>query len=120
MLGLDREIAVPLDELHQEECFRAVINLRHQEISPLPQISQHVRLALQVRLAIPVHLRHERRAVRQIGPVHLADASAPEGMGAEEPLPEVRLYAFADDPLKHRSSNAAPGCPRGVPPKPLR
>ncbi len=80
-----------------------MIDLRNGKIAVLAQVPEHVRLALQVRLGLPIHLRDQRRAVGELNPVDFADATAAHRPDAPETLTEVLLYPFGQDLLRHRS-----------------
>src|SRR5918998_2194289 len=74
-----------------------MVDLRDGELAVLAQVAKHVRLALQVRGALPVQLRDEGRAVLKLYPVDLADATATHRPGAPETLAEVLLYPFGEN-----------------------
>src|SRR5918997_5177323 len=85
-LGTFGEAAASFDELHQQEPLRAVEDLGDGELAPLAKVAQHVRLTLQVRLALPIHLRDQLRTVTHLDLVYLADAAASKRAGAKEPF----------------------------------
>src|SRR5215210_138271 len=93
VFGSFGEATAPLDELHQQERLRAVEDLGDRKIALLAQVAQHVRFALQVRGTLPVHLRDQRRAVFELYPVDLSDATAAHGPSTQEALAEVSFDA---------------------------
>ena len=66
-------------------------DLGDRKVALLAQVAQHVRLTSEVRLALPVHLRDQRRAVFELYPVDLTDATAAHRPGTQEALAEVPL-----------------------------
>ena len=104
-----REAAATLDELHQEERLGAVVDLGDGELAVLAEVAKHVSLAFQVRLALPVQLRDERRAVGELYPVDLADAAAAHRPGAPQPFAEVLLYPSGEEPFSHRAGGPCAG-----------
>src|SRR5215218_10955121 len=87
------ETTIPLDELHQQERLRAVEDLGDRKIAVLAQVAQHVCFALQVRGTLPIHLRDQRRAVFELYPVDLSDATAAHGPSTQESLAKVSFDA---------------------------
>src|SRR5215218_5753612 len=96
VFGFFRETASSFYELHQEQRLGAVIDLGDGKIALLPQVAEHVRLALQVRLALTIYLGDERDAILQLDLVDVTDAASTHRAGALQALSKGNLYPFGD------------------------
>ena len=63
-----------------------MVDLGDGQIALLTQVAEHVRLALQMRLAGSIDLGYQRRAILEFDLVDLADAAAAHRAGALQAL----------------------------------
>src|SRR5215213_8589985 len=92
-----------------------MVDLGDGQVALFPKVAEHVRLALQVRLPLPIYLGDERGTVSQLDLVDLPDAAAAHRAGALQTLAQCDLYSFGDHVLRHVG-----GYRRGGPRMPLR
>src|SRR5918999_1624685 len=113
MLLRPGEVAAALHELHEQERLGEVIDLWDREVALIAEVAEHVRLALQVRLAGAVYLRDRLRAIRELRFVHPADAGPASSRSSAPARP-------ADDRRARIQSRRSPRRPHPPAPRASR
>jgi hypothetical protein len=89
-----------------------VVDLRHRKLALLAQVSEHIRLPIEVRLPGTVHLRDHGGAVGELRPVDLPYASSAHRSCVEEALAQGGDASGDDRFRRHgRLAGTAAGCP---------